>query len=61
MGPNHPLHRRSSLVESSRFAGLQYQIGPDNFFQVNTAQAEQLLPLLCSPASPRLNRRIVDA
>lgn len=29
-----------------RFAGLELQIGADTFFQVNTAQAERLVPLL---------------
>jgi 23S rRNA (uracil1939-C5)-methyltransferase len=44
-----------------RFDGLRYQIGPDTFFQVNTPQAEQLLPLLKEALLPSAGTRIVDA
>ncbi|APD48962.1 23S rRNA (uracil(1939)-C(5))-methyltransferase RlmD [Synechococcus sp. CS-602] len=60
MGPTtRCIAGRPWLIE--RFAGLQYQIGPDTFFQVNTAQAEQLLPLLLQALQPSPDRRIVDA
>ncbi|MCP9772808.1 23S rRNA (uracil(1939)-C(5))-methyltransferase RlmD [Synechococcus sp. Tobar12-5m-g] len=60
MGPSTTcIAGRPWLIE--RFGGLQYQIGPDTFFQVNTPQAEQLLPLLSSALQPSAAVRIVDA
>ena len=45
LGPQtHCVQGRSWLRE--RFAGLDLQIGADTFFQVNTPQAERLVPLL---------------
>jgi 23S rRNA (uracil1939-C5)-methyltransferase len=38
------------LMES--FGGLELEIGPDTFFQVNTAQAERVLPLLIEALPP---------
>ena len=60
MGPTTTcIAGRPWLIE--RFGGLQYQIGPDTFFQVNTPQAEQLLPLLNGALRPSAGTRIVDA
>ncbi|MCT0214409.1 23S rRNA (uracil(1939)-C(5))-methyltransferase RlmD [Synechococcus sp. CS-1324] len=60
MGPSTScIAGRPWLIE--RFGGLQYQIGPDTFFQVNTPQAEQLLPLLDAALQPSQAARIVDA
>lgn len=43
-----------------RFAGLSFQLGCDTFFQVNTLQAEQVLPLLLG-AMPGEHCQVVDA
>jgi 23S rRNA (uracil1939-C5)-methyltransferase len=60
MGPSTTcIAGRPWLIE--RFGGLQYQIGPDTFFQVNTPQAEQLLPLLNAALQPSAAARVVDA
>jgi len=61
MAPDHPLHRRSSLVDRVVFAGLQYQIGPDTFFRSTppgraTAALAVLQALQPSPVA-----EIVDA
>ncbi len=50
---------RSWLRE--RFAGLELRIGPDTFFQVHTAQAERLVPLLEEALLPAAGRRLIDA
>jgi 23S rRNA (uracil1939-C5)-methyltransferase len=50
---------RPWLIE--RFAGLSLRIAADTFFQVNTSQAERLVPLLQAALSPRPGRTLVDA
>ena len=50
---------RPWLVE--RCAGIELRIGPDTFFQVNTPQAEQLLPLLQSFFEPGPSVPLLDA
>jgi len=44
-----------------RFAGLDLQIGADTFFQVNTPQAERLVPLLQDFLQPARERPLLDA
>lgn len=44
-----------------RFAGLDLQIGADTFFQVNTPQAERLVPLLLDFFQPGPTVRLLDA
>ena len=44
-----------------RFAGIELQIGADTFFQVNTPQAERLVPLLASFFRPAADRPLLDA
>ncbi len=46
---------------NDRFAGLELRIGPDTFFQVHTAQAERLVPLLIEVLRPAPGRNLVDA
>jgi 23S rRNA (uracil1939-C5)-methyltransferase len=46
---------------SDRFAGLEVRIAPDTFFQVHTAQAERLVPLLIEALRPAPGRTLVDA
>lgn len=43
-----------------RFSGLSLQLGCDTFFQVNTPQAERVVPLLLEALAPD-NRCIIDA
>ncbi len=43
------------------FAGLQFQIRADTFFQIYTEQAEALLQLLLEQLAPQGHERIVDA
>jgi 23S rRNA (uracil1939-C5)-methyltransferase len=50
---------RSWLHE--RFAGIELQIGADTFFQVNTPQAERLVPLLKAFFQPSPERPLLDA
>ena len=49
---------RDHLVE--RFCNLQFELACDTFFQVNTLQAEQVVPLLLQ-ALPQQPTRVVDA
>jgi 23S rRNA (uracil1939-C5)-methyltransferase len=44
-----------------RFAGLELQVGADCFFQVNTAQAEAVVPLLCSALAAEPPATLIDA
>jgi 23S rRNA (uracil1939-C5)-methyltransferase len=44
-----------------RFAGQELLIGADTFFQVNTLQAERLVPLLKEAFAPLQQRTLVDA
>jgi 23S rRNA (uracil1939-C5)-methyltransferase len=44
-----------------RFAGLELQIGADTFFQVNTPQAERLVPLLIEFVQPASDVGVLDA
>jgi len=44
-----------------RFAGIELQIGADTFFQVNTPQAERLVPLLKAFFQPSAERPLLDA
>ena len=50
---------RSWLLE--RFGGIDLRIGADTFFQVNTPQAERLLPLLQSFFQPGPEVPLLDA
>ena len=60
LGPDtRTITGRSWLQE--RFAGVDLQIGADTFFQVNTPQAERLVPLLQDFFQPGPNRPLVDA
>jgi 23S rRNA (uracil1939-C5)-methyltransferase len=60
LGPEtRTISGRSWLRE--RFAGLDLQIGADTFFQVNTAQAERLLPLLADFFQPGPSVPLLDA
>ncbi|MCP9850578.1 23S rRNA (uracil(1939)-C(5))-methyltransferase RlmD [Cyanobium sp. Morenito 9A2] len=60
LGPQtDTLAGRSWLLE--RFAAQELRIGADTFFQVNTAQAERLLPLLIEALAARAGTRLVDA
>lgn len=43
------------------FAGLRLTIGADTFFQVNTAMAEQVVPLILQALRERAPGRLVDA
>lgn len=53
------VHGRPWLAE--RFAGVQLQISADTFFQVNTPQAERLVPLLRTFFEPQRGGTILDA
>jgi 23S rRNA (uracil1939-C5)-methyltransferase len=44
-----------------RFAGLDLQVGADTFFQVNTLQAETVLPLLLAALGEQAPATLVDA
>jgi 23S rRNA (uracil1939-C5)-methyltransferase len=44
-----------------RFAGLTLRIAADTFFQVNTVQAERVVPLLLQALSDRVPGRLIDA
>jgi 23S rRNA (uracil1939-C5)-methyltransferase len=60
MGPTtHAVLGRPWLLE--RFAGLELHIGADTFFQVNTPQAERLIPLLVSFFDAQAGPKLVDA
>jgi 23S rRNA (uracil1939-C5)-methyltransferase len=50
---------RSWLVE--RFAGLELHIGADTFFQVNTLQAERIVPLLVDFFLEDQSREVLEA
>ena len=50
---------RDWLLE--RFAGLQLQVGADSFFQVNTAQAEAVVPLLQAALASQSPGTLIDA
>lgn len=60
MGPQTlTLSGRGWLEE--RFAGQQLRIGADTFFQVNTPQAERVVPLLEEAFGPLERQTLVDA
>ena len=60
MGPdNEVVAGRSWLHE--RLAGLDLRIGPDTFFQVNTVQAERVVPLLHQALATQSPGRLIDA
>ncbi|MFE4107601.1 23S rRNA (uracil(1939)-C(5))-methyltransferase RlmD [Almyronema epifaneia] len=44
-----------------QFANLQLRVGPTNFFQVNTEQAEQLLAVILAELNLQGHERVVDA
>lgn len=44
-----------------RFAGLNLRVAADTFFQVNTAQAERVVPLLLEALAGRPPGRLIDA
>ena len=50
---------RPWIVE--RFAGLLFHLGPQSFFQVNTAMAEALIPLLAQALQVNRSTRLIDA
>jgi 23S rRNA (uracil1939-C5)-methyltransferase len=55
----HQISGRSWLVE--RFAGLELHIGADTFFQVNTLQAERIVPLLVDFFLEDQSREVLEA
>lgn len=60
MGPTtDTVAGRPWLLE--QFAGLDLRIAADTFFQVNTPQAERLVPLLVSALQPASGIHLVDA
>ena len=60
LGPEtHTISGRAWLQE--RFAGLELHIGADTFFQVNTPQAERLVPLLNAFFQPGPEVPLLDA
>jgi 23S rRNA (uracil1939-C5)-methyltransferase len=60
MGPEtHQICGRSWLME--RFGGLEMRIAADTFFQVNTAQAERLIPLLVNFFSEYPDQQVLEA
>jgi 23S rRNA (uracil1939-C5)-methyltransferase len=46
---------------TEEFAGLEFQIRPETFFQVNTEQAEALLNVILEELQPQGNELLVDA
>ncbi|NJN02695.1 MAG: 23S rRNA (uracil(1939)-C(5))-methyltransferase RlmD [Leptolyngbyaceae cyanobacterium RM1_1_2] len=44
-----------------QFAGIALRVGPTNFFQVNTEQAEQLLAVILAELNLQGSERVVDA
>ncbi|MEO1001718.1 MAG: 23S rRNA (uracil(1939)-C(5))-methyltransferase RlmD [Cyanobacteria bacterium J06638_7] len=50
---------RDWLLE--RFAGLELQVGADSFFQVNTVQAEAVVPLLLASLADQSPATLIDA
>ena len=60
LGPDtYQVSGRSWLLE--RFAGHELHIGADTFFQVNTAQAERVVPLLVDFFSEQPNTQVLEA
>lgn len=60
LGPNTEwVAGRPWLLE--RFAGLELRIATDTFFQVNTVQAERLVPLIHQALEPAPGVQLVDA
>ena len=60
LGPEtHQICGRSWLLE--RFGGLEMRIAADTFFQVNTAQAERLIPLLVNFFSEHPDQQVLEA
>ena len=60
LGPETRCIRGRSWLHE-RFAGIELQIGADTFFQVNTPQAERLVPLLKAFFQPAPDRPLLDA
>ncbi len=60
MGPETRILAGRGYV-SERFAGIDLTIAADTFFQVNTVQAERLVPLLLEAFGPLEGQRLVDA
>jgi 23S rRNA (uracil1939-C5)-methyltransferase len=60
LGPEtHQVAGRSWLLE--RFAGQELRIAADTFFQVNTAQAERVVPLLTAFFSETAESQVLEA
>jgi 23S rRNA (uracil1939-C5)-methyltransferase len=60
LGPEtHQVAGRSWLLE--RFAGQELRIAADTFFQVNTAQAERVVPLLTAFFSETAGSQVLEA
>jgi 23S rRNA (uracil1939-C5)-methyltransferase len=60
LGPDtYQVSGRSWLLE--RFAGHELRIGADTFFQVNTAQAERVVPLLVDFFCEQPNSQVLEA
>jgi 23S rRNA (uracil1939-C5)-methyltransferase len=60
LGPRTELIAGRDAVEE-QFAGLRFAIGADTFFQVNTPQAEAVVPLLLQALADQPAGRLVDA
>jgi 23S rRNA (uracil1939-C5)-methyltransferase len=60
MGPETRVLAGRGFVRE-RFAGIALTIAPDTFFQVNTVQAERLVPLLLEAFGPLEGQELIDA
>ena len=60
MGPETRLLAGRGFVRE-RFAGIGLSIAADTFFQVNTVQAERLVPLLLESFGPLEGQELIDA
>ena len=60
MGPRTSLIAGREAVQE-QFAGLQFAIGADTFFQVNTLQAEAVVPLLLQALADQPPGLLIDA
>lgn len=60
MGPRTIVIAGRDAVQE-RFAGLDFSIGADTFFQVNTPQAEAVVPLLLQALEDQPPGRLIDA
>ena len=60
MGPETRVLAGRGFVRE-RFGGIGLTIAPDTFFQVNTVQAERLVPLLLEAFGPLEGQELVDA